>query len=716
MEGPQIIQGTYQIIKEIGSGSGGTVFLAYHNRLQKNVVLKKMKVSASKLLDSRAETDILKNLHHPYLPQVFDFVQSMDEYGAETIYTVMDFIPGKSFEDLLKEGYTFTPTQVAKYLKQLSEAAEYLHAQKPPILHGDIKPANVMLTPEDNICLIDFNISGFTDNLEILAFTKGYASPEQCQAVQENRKRRRQQREQDAAMAGASFPAPGNKAADGDATSIDDDAAMPDGDATSIDDDATVLDSDGDPAGGGDVLAKRDSYAGFSQVVRIDQRSDVFSIGATAYCLLTGRKPDADYRRQVPIAQMDLPVSEGLAFVIDKAMKIDPKERFQSVSEMIRALNSLGKKDRRYKSLLIKEVLFCLFFIICGAVSAVVSYSGYRMMKTEESSAYYETALSLYEQKSYDEDLKYILQEALADESIYDRGTLGNLYYLAADCSFELEEYEAAASFYRQALIYNSFNIEYYCNYAIALARLGKTEEASGVIDTAVQKGLSADRISLMSGELAARLGNLDEAEKNYRSCIEKTKDSYTLARAYIMCSDLYVNAEGYESQTSLVQKNIDILAEAVSKTDNSYQPVILERLIQADSEMAELSGDDAYIRDAIAASQQLLDLGWETFTNDMNLALLYDKLGEYDNSRAVYEQILKRFGDDYRVYKNLAFLELEIQADVDINDRDYGMFKDYYEKAVALFEQSGEQKDSDTGMQLLEESFRSVRNGGWIP
>lgn len=71
-----LIEGTYQIIREIGSGSGGTVFLAYHKRLEKNVVLKKIRTSAQKLLDIRTEADILKNLHHPNLPQVFDFINT----------------------------------------------------------------------------------------------------------------------------------------------------------------------------------------------------------------------------------------------------------------------------------------------------------------------------------------------------------------------------------------------------------------------------------------------------------------------------------------------------------------------------------------------------------------------------------------------------------------------------------------------------------------
>lgn len=59
---------------------------------------------------------------------------------------------------------------------QLCSALDYLHNQKPPIIHSDIKPANIMLTPQGNICLIDFNISFFLDGTAIVGYTHGYSS------------------------------------------------------------------------------------------------------------------------------------------------------------------------------------------------------------------------------------------------------------------------------------------------------------------------------------------------------------------------------------------------------------------------------------------------------------------------------------------------------------------------------------------------------------
>ncbi len=712
MNGSTLIEGTYQIIRPIGSGSGGEVYLAYHTRLEKNVVLKKIKLSAQKMLDIRAEADILKNLHHPYLPQVFDFIMVTDDNGEQSIYTVMDFIPGRSFEDLMIGGARFTPTQVAKYTHQLCEAVEYLHSRTPPILHGDIKPANVMLTPDDNICLIDFNISGSSDDFEVVAFTRGYASPEQCEAARENRLRRKQIA---AALSSAqpyngplSQPYNGQVYRGGDATELDDDA-------TELDDDRTELDND--PVVDAVLRGEMHTPAGvtFAPVARIDRRSDIFSIGATAYCLLTGHKPDPDYDRQIPVSKLGMNVSDGLAYIIDKAMMKKPGDRFQSASEMLRAMDSLGKKDKRYKRLVVREVIFCTIFILLASLSSITAYRGYGMMQSERADTYYSRALELYEAREYEDGLRYIIAEALSDESIYDDGTLGSLYYLAAECNFELGEYESALSFYEQAIEHDPTDADYYCNYAISLSRMGRVDRASAAIDEAVMLGLSDDKVSLMRGELAAARGMTDEAEAAFRSCIDSSDDAYLLARAYMMYSDLYASDPAYDGSEELISKNIAILEEAENSVDDAYLPIILERLADAYGGMASLTDDRSYLESTVGVCKRLIELNWGTYNNYMNLAAAYDKLGDFEQCRSTYEEVLEAFGENYAVYKDLAFMELEVQASKDPDARDYGKFKEYYDSAVSLYEASGGQQDADTEMQLLNESYSAVVNGGWL-
>lgn len=178
--GGEILDGTYQIIKNIGKGGTGVIYKAYHMRLKKYVVVKLLDTSRVSREKVRVEVDILKGLHHMYLPQVYDFL----EVGQD-VYTIMDYIEGRDLEHYLKDGYVFKEETLILWLKQLCEVLGYLHSQKPPIYHSDIKPGNIMVTPEGNICLIDFNISlGSGYQAGILGLSQWYAAPEQYEKAE----------------------------------------------------------------------------------------------------------------------------------------------------------------------------------------------------------------------------------------------------------------------------------------------------------------------------------------------------------------------------------------------------------------------------------------------------------------------------------------------------------------------------------------------------
>ena len=173
----QMVAGIYEIQEKIGAGGGGIVYLGRHVRLEKQVVLKADKRTLKTGADTlRREVDMLKGLSHTYIPQVYDFVQ---ENG--TVYTVMDYIDGESLDKLLGRKQVPSQSQIIKWACQLLEALSYLHGRPPHgILHGDIKPANIMLRPEGDVCLIDFNIALALgeDGAVKVGFSRGYASPE----------------------------------------------------------------------------------------------------------------------------------------------------------------------------------------------------------------------------------------------------------------------------------------------------------------------------------------------------------------------------------------------------------------------------------------------------------------------------------------------------------------------------------------------------------
>ena len=173
----QVIAGLYEIREELGSGGGGVVYLGWHLRMEKSIVLKADKRSLNTKMEKlRREVDMLKGLSHMYIPQVYDFVQ---ENGV--VYTVMEFIDGESLNKVLERGERVSQPQVIKWACQLLEALCYLHSRPPyGILHGDIKPANIMFRPNGDICLIDYNIALALgeDGAVKVGFSRGYASPE----------------------------------------------------------------------------------------------------------------------------------------------------------------------------------------------------------------------------------------------------------------------------------------------------------------------------------------------------------------------------------------------------------------------------------------------------------------------------------------------------------------------------------------------------------
>lgn len=705
---------TYEIVRQIGSGGGGTVYLAYHNRLQKNVVIKKVRDGVK--LDYRMETDILKNLHHEYLPQVFDFIQN--ETG---IYTVMDFIPGKSLGDLIKEGRTFTPNQVYKYACQLCDAVDYLHTRKIPVIHGDIKPDNIMLTPDDNICLIDFNISGFSDNLNLAGFTRGYAAPEQCMAIEEARRRHKAQQQQTVNVS-LQAAATDDSAQIDDVTQLDDTTQL-DG-ATAIDDGAALNDNtaidnstaidDGNTKKTLTVTSTVNDQPDSAPIL-VDARADIFAVGATLYHLLVGRKPESDCEKTIPVSKTGIQVSEGLAYVIDKAMRPLPEKRFQTAAEMRKALGAVAKKDKRYRHLLFVQDFISILCLLAAAACVLTAVMGYRRTLTEKTDDLYNTALTYYENGDYENAYNYIVGTALNDKEQYSTSELANLYYMAAECCFELEQYDTAAKLYASSLEIQDGDSSIYCNYAIALAYSGNSAEAEEILKKAVDAGAGDEYIYLVSGELALTAEAYNEAINYFAQSIELTDDSYCLSRAYIKYSECYINQKNYAESEELIRANLAILKQADGRVSDSYSVIIYQRIAEADSLLASLTSDSSYYDEAAAYLNKIIDLGWATYSVYMNLALMYGADERYDESFATYDEVIKQYGESYQPYKNMALLEAQRQSGFENDSRDYSDFNEYYTKAKELFATSGVAGDMDMDMQRLEQIYISLKDLGWL-
>ena len=178
-----LLDGKYKILNKIGQGGMSVVYLAMNEKANKQWAVKEMRKEKNKNYEIMrqsliTETNLLKELKHPYLPSIADIIENDD-----TIIIVMDYVEGRPLSDILVEQGTIEEESVVEYAIQLCDVLDYLHSQNPPIIYRDLKPANIMLRPDGKITLIDFgtarkyNYDSVSDTTCL--GTIGYAAPEQ---------------------------------------------------------------------------------------------------------------------------------------------------------------------------------------------------------------------------------------------------------------------------------------------------------------------------------------------------------------------------------------------------------------------------------------------------------------------------------------------------------------------------------------------------------
>ena len=264
----QLINNRYRILRLLGQGGMGAVYLAEDGNLPgKQVAIKEnLDLSQAAQDQFKREAMILARLKHPNLPQVTDhFVLPT---GAQ--YLVMEYVDGEDLDQALARRGPLPEAEVLGWMGQVLDALEYMHTwvdpatgQVTPVVHRDIKPGNIKRTPQGRIMLVDFGIAKY--------------------------------QQAGGTLTGARAASPG--------------------------------------------FSPLEQYTGGTDV-----RSDVYSLGATLYCLLTGQIPPeapdlAAGRVSLPPPRAVAPaVSANTETVILRAMQLLVTGRYQSVADLRLAL------------------------------------------------------------------------------------------------------------------------------------------------------------------------------------------------------------------------------------------------------------------------------------------------------------------------------------------------------------------------------------------
>jgi serine/threonine protein kinase len=172
----RVLQERYQVIRELGRGGDGAVYLCSDRRLVGSLwAIKELVAGGPERAAFEREASILSQLDHPRIPVVVDFFVQ-DDNG----YLVREYLDGLSMYDLVEKKGPVSEAQALQWGIQLAEVLVYLHKRNPPLYHRDLKPQNVMVMA-DGVRLIDFGLARedrgqhFDDGAGSLSF----AAPEQ---------------------------------------------------------------------------------------------------------------------------------------------------------------------------------------------------------------------------------------------------------------------------------------------------------------------------------------------------------------------------------------------------------------------------------------------------------------------------------------------------------------------------------------------------------
>lgn len=307
--------GKYQVLRKLGQGGEGNVYLARDAALNRLVAVKKLqmrqeeeekqtekKQMEDKLAEEKVRTageqsqewteqpkkraeqsgrreqtessiaviqeaELLQQLRHPMLPVVYEL---LEEDGW---YLVMEYIQGVTLRGHVERNGYVQEVHACAWTDQLLDVLEYLHTRKPPVIYRDLKPDNIMVCPDGHLRLVDFGAAYRQEfgmvSVSLMAATPGYGAPEQF---------------------------------------------------------------------------GRTGYG-----IQADERSDIYALGKVLYYMVTGSDPARPPYTSLSIRDYQPLLGSRLEQVIQNCIEEEPAKRYQTVGQIRKDLNRCGRKNSRLR-------------------------------------------------------------------------------------------------------------------------------------------------------------------------------------------------------------------------------------------------------------------------------------------------------------------------------------------------------------------------------
>ncbi len=179
--------GNYRLIRELGRGAMGTVYLAHQESLARDLALKVLAPEFTREPEFqerfRREARIAASLKHPHIAQVYDA-----DFRDGQYYIAMEYLGSRNLRDLIRErAGPFPPAQALSFLAPILQALGHAHSRG--VVHRDVKPANVLVDEEGRVALTDFSIARATSEGALtrsgtMIGTPEYMAPEQFEGLE----------------------------------------------------------------------------------------------------------------------------------------------------------------------------------------------------------------------------------------------------------------------------------------------------------------------------------------------------------------------------------------------------------------------------------------------------------------------------------------------------------------------------------------------------
>lgn len=176
-----LLRNRYRIVSILGQGGMGAVYRASDEHLHIPVAVKEnLFLTEEYGRQFQREAHILAGLRHANLPHVTDYFSTENQIQ----YLVMDFIEGEDLRQRMERMGALPERETILIGISICDALTYLHTRHQPIVHRDIKPGNIKVTPDGQAVLVDFGLAKIMQGSQVTstgarAMTPGYSPPEQ---------------------------------------------------------------------------------------------------------------------------------------------------------------------------------------------------------------------------------------------------------------------------------------------------------------------------------------------------------------------------------------------------------------------------------------------------------------------------------------------------------------------------------------------------------